>query len=74
MPSNVLARLLQSNSGKPSLLATAIMLAFSGNLHAAGVPTLQEVTVSSGAHDLTGVADSATELSLIHISEPTRPY
>ncbi|MBK9784374.1 MAG: TonB-dependent receptor [Betaproteobacteria bacterium] len=61
MPSNVLARLLQSNSGKPSLLATAIMLAFSGNLHAAGVPTLQEVTVSSGAHDLTGVADSATE-------------
>ena len=61
MPSNVLSRLLQNHPGKPSLLATAIMLAFSGNLHAAGVPTLQEVTVSSGAHDLTGVADSATE-------------
>jgi outer membrane receptor for ferrienterochelin and colicin len=61
MLSNVLARLPQSHSGKPSLLATAVVLAFSGHLHAAGLPTLQEVTVSSGAHDLTGVADSATE-------------
>lgn len=26
-----------------------------------GVPTLQEITVNGGAHDLTGIADSATE-------------
>ncbi|MDP3638775.1 MAG: TonB-dependent receptor plug domain-containing protein [Azonexus sp.] len=61
MPSNALARLPQNHSGKPSLFATAVVLAFSSNLHAAGLPTLQEVTVSSGSHDLTGVADSATE-------------
>ncbi|TXT31889.1 MAG: putative TonB-dependent receptor [Rhodocyclaceae bacterium] len=43
----------------PSLIA----LALSGlsTSYAAGVPTLHEVTVSGGAHDLTGVADSATE-------------
>ncbi len=29
--------------------------------HAAGVPTLQEVTVAAGSQDLLGVADSATE-------------
>ena len=61
MPSNALAHLPQNHSGKPSLLATAVVLAFSGHLHAAGLPTLQEVTVSSASHDLTGVADSATE-------------
>ena len=44
-----------------SPLAAAILLAFSGSTQAAGVPTLQEVTVSSGAQDLSGVADSATE-------------
>ena len=61
MPSNVLARLPQNHSGKPSLLAAAVVLAFSGNLNAAGLPTLQEVTVSSASHDLTGFADLATE-------------
>jgi outer membrane receptor protein involved in Fe transport len=43
----------------PSILALAL-----SNLsasHAAGAPTLREITVSGGAHDLTGVADSATE-------------
>jgi outer membrane receptor protein involved in Fe transport len=47
----------------PLLYPTLIALAL-GNLshtHAAGLPTLQEVTVSSGAQDLTGVADSASE-------------
>jgi hypothetical protein len=42
----------------PSALAA---LAGFGNAHAAGAPTLQEITVSSGQQDLTGVADSATE-------------
>jgi hypothetical protein len=43
----------------PTVIALA--LANLNNAHAAGLPTLQEVTVSSGAQDLTGVADSATE-------------
>src|SRR5574343_593090 len=42
-----------------SLLGLA--MATAGLAHAAGMPTLREVTVSSGRHDLTGVADSATE-------------
>ena len=42
----------------PAALAT---LACVGTVHAAGAPTLQEITVSSGQHELTGVADSATE-------------
>ncbi len=41
--------------------ALALALVSFGGAHAAGVPTLQEVTVSSAAQDLTGVADSATE-------------
>lgn len=47
----------------PLFYPTVIALALSNfsNTHAAGLPTLQEVTVSSGAQDLTGVADSATE-------------
>jgi outer membrane receptor protein involved in Fe transport len=32
-----------------------------GSVHAAGLPTLQEITVSGGTHDLSGIADSATE-------------
>jgi outer membrane receptor protein involved in Fe transport len=32
-----------------------------GLAHAAGIPTLQEVTVSSGSKDLIGVADTASE-------------
>ncbi|WP_265947115.1 TonB-dependent receptor [Dechloromonas sp. A34] len=44
------------------LTATLVaVLASSGSAQAAGIPTLQEVTVNSGAQDLTGVADSATE-------------
>ena len=43
----------------PTVIALALSNLSTG--HAAGVPTLQEVTVSSGAHELTGVADSATE-------------
>jgi outer membrane receptor protein involved in Fe transport len=39
----------------------AFALANLGSAQAAGLPTLQEITVSSGAQDLTGVADSATE-------------
>ena len=47
----------------PLFYPTVIALALSNlsNTHAAGLPTLQEVTVSSGAQDLTGVADSASE-------------
>ncbi len=46
----------------PLLLPTALAaLAGFGTAHAAGAPTLQEITVSSGRQDLTGVADSATE-------------
>ena len=42
-----------------SLIALALA---AGNLaHAGGLPTLQEVTVSSGKQNLTGIADSATE-------------
>lgn len=43
----------------PTVIALA--LANLSNTHAAGLPTLQEVTVSSGTQDLTGIADSATE-------------
>jgi outer membrane receptor protein involved in Fe transport len=43
----------------PTVLAVA--LANLGNAHAAGIPTLQEVTVSAASHDLSGIADSATE-------------
>ncbi len=42
-------------------LAGALLLAFSGAVQAAGLPTLQEVTVTSGSSDLIGVADSASE-------------
>ena len=41
--------------------AIALALGKLSTSHAAGIPTLQEVTVSSASHDLTGVADSATE-------------
>ncbi|HSG21972.1 MAG TPA: TonB-dependent receptor plug domain-containing protein, partial [Azonexus sp.] len=41
--------------------ALAVALTNPGNADAAGIPTLQEVTVSSAAQDLSGVADSATE-------------
>lgn len=48
-------------SFRTSPLTAALLLAFSGGAQAAGVPTLQEVTVSSGQQNLIGVADSATE-------------
>ena len=41
--------------------AIALALASLGSAHAAGLPTLQEVTVSAGSHDLVGIADSASE-------------
>ena len=41
--------------------ALSLALATAGIVQAAGLPTLQEVTVSSSTHDLTGSADSATE-------------
>ncbi|MFN4324490.1 MAG: TonB-dependent receptor [Azonexus sp.] len=44
---------------RPFLTFLALLASSPG--HAAGVPTLQEITVSSGPHDLTGLADSATE-------------
>ncbi|WP_083518302.1 TonB-dependent receptor [Dechloromonas denitrificans] len=44
-----------------SPLAAAVLLAFSTNIQAAGIPTLQEITVNSGSQDLTGIADSANE-------------
>lgn len=40
-------------------LSAGLLLA--NNVHAAGVPTLQEVVVSPGSQDLIGLADSATE-------------
>jgi outer membrane receptor protein involved in Fe transport len=46
---------------RPSSLAATLVLAAFGQAHAAGVPTLQEVTVSSSSQDLTGLADSASE-------------
>lgn len=48
-------------SFRTSPLTAAMLLAFSGGVHAAGLPTLQEVTVSSGKQNLIGVADSANE-------------
>jgi len=41
--------------------ATLAALASFGSAHAAGIPTLQEVTVASGSKDLIGIADSASE-------------
>ena len=50
---------LQNAPFRHSLIALALA---AGNLaHAGGLPTLQEVTVSSGKQNLTGIADSATE-------------
>jgi len=47
---------------RPLFLPTALaVLASLGNAHAAGIPTLQEVTVASGSEDLIGIADSASE-------------
>ena len=43
----------------PTLVAAA--LACLGHAHAAGIPTLQEVSVTSGSQNLTGIADSASE-------------
>src|SRR5574343_766181 len=40
---------------------TTLAAALAGPAHPAGMPTLQEVTVSSTSHDLIGVAGSATE-------------
>lgn len=51
----------------------ALTLASLGNTHAAGLPTLQEVTVSSGAHDLNGVADSASEGTVTAKQLASRP-
>ena len=42
----------------PTALAA---LASVGSVYAAGIPTLQEVTVNSGSSDLIGVADTASE-------------
>ena len=46
---------------KSRFTLTILASALSGVAHAAGVPTLQEVTVSSSSQDLIGLADSATE-------------
>lgn len=45
---------------KPSL-ALFLALGATGVGHAAGIPTLQEVTVTDSAQDMTGIADSASE-------------
>ena len=55
------ATVLTPSSGNVSALAALLASALSGIAHAAGVPTLQEVTVSIRSQDLIGVADSATE-------------
>lgn len=43
--------------------AAAFVVLSTSNIHvyAGGIPTLQEVVVSSGAQDMTGIADSASE-------------
>jgi len=55
------ATVLAPSRGKVPALAALLASALSGIAHAAGVPTLQEVTVSTRSQDLIGVADSATE-------------
>ncbi len=58
----------------PLLFPTALVaLAGFGTAHAAGAPTLQEITVSSGRQDLTGVADSATEGTVTARQLASRP-
>ncbi len=46
-------------SPRPTLLALSLSTA--GLAYGAGIPTLQEVTVSSGSQDLIGLADSSSE-------------
>jgi len=53
--------------------AIALALGKLSTSHAAGIPTLQEVTVSGGAHDLTGIADSATEGTVTSKQLANRP-
>ena len=53
--------------------ALAVVLANLGSAQAAGVPTLQEVTVSSASQDLTGVADSASEGTITARQLANRP-
>lgn len=62
------ARASKHHAAPPSLSAqtlrpalSALLAAWSLPLFAAGMPTLQEVTVSSGGKDLVGVADTASE-------------
>jgi len=52
-------------------LAAALLVAFSGTAHAAGIPTLQEVSVS--ASDLIGIADSAGEGTITAKQLASRP-
>jgi outer membrane receptor protein involved in Fe transport len=47
--------------GKSRFTLTLLACALSGMAYAAGVPTLQEVTVNAGSQGLIGLADSATE-------------
>jgi len=53
--------------------AIALALACCSHAHAAGLPTLQEVSVTSGSNDLIGVADSASEGTITAKQLANRP-
>ena len=53
--------------------ALAILLTNPGSAQSGGLPTLQEVTVSSGSQDLTGIADSASEGTITARQLANRP-
>ncbi len=59
---------------RPLAGALALLVSSLGNpAHAAGIPTLQEVTVSPRQQDLIGVADSATEGTVTAAQLRNRP-
>jgi len=57
----------------PRSLATLVAAALSFPSFAAGIPTLQEVTVDHAAHELTGIADSASEGTVTAAQLANRP-
>ena len=62
---------MQSFRLKP--LAWAVLSACALPAFGAGIPTLQEVTVSSGGQDLIGVADAASEGTITAKQLANRP-
>lgn len=64
---------MQHATSRFHLTLLAGTLACLGNVNAAGVPTLQEITVNASSNDLIGVADSASEGTITAKQLANRP-